>query len=316
MRTNFIMRHGRTSVALAFCLAGCARDSQRPASPTGPPVRGAVGRVSADRYLTPTGQMLSPAGRQIDLPGMRPQALALSPDGRLLVVSGGTARLMVLDPTDGRTLQTVSLSPPRAKNASGGSVTSKGELSLTGLVFSPDSHRIYFSSASGDVWVFTLDGHTVAESLAIWSLPKADATHPELPAGLAVSQDAQRVYVVGNLGNHLYELDAGSGKVLRSWQTGVAPYDVVLAGSKAYVSNLGGRIPDDGDLTAPAGKGTTVLVDPVRHISSEGSVTVVDLAAGLVKTEIMTGLHASALAVAPGAEYVVVANTGSDTLSV
>ena len=43
----------------------------------------------------------------------------------------------------------------------------------------------------------------------------------------------------------------------------------------------------------------TVRVDPVRHIPDEGSVTVVDLAAGKVKAEIMVELHPSALAVSP-----------------
>ena len=33
-----------------------------------------------------------------------------------------------------------------------------------------------------------------------------------------------------------------------------------------------------GDLTGPAGRGTVVQVDPVRHVASEGSVTVIDLA--------------------------------------
>ena len=92
-------------------------------------------------------------------------------------------------------------------------------------------------------------------------LPVPDANLPghkrrEIPTGLAVSADGQRLYVAGNLGNRLHELDAASGKVLRSWDTGVAPYDVVLVGGKAYVSNLGGRRPGSGDLTAPAGKGT------------------------------------------------------------
>ncbi|HWQ91961.1 MAG TPA: bifunctional YncE family protein/alkaline phosphatase family protein, partial [Clostridia bacterium] len=71
-----------------------------------------------------------------------------------------------------------------------------------------------------------------------------------------------------------------------------------------------------GDLTGPAGKGTSVRVDPVRHIPNEGSVTIIDLAAGQVRTELVTGMHASALAVSPGGEYVVVANSGSDTLHV
>ena len=102
----------------------------------------------------------------------------------------------------------------------------------------------------------------------------------------------------------------------RSWDTGVAPYDVVLSGSKAYVSHLGGRFPRQGELTAPAGKGTTVLVDSVRYVALAGSVTVIDLALGRLCSEITTGLHTSALAVSPGGKYVVAANTGDDTLSV
>ena len=42
--------------------------------------RDAVGRLAENTYETPTGQLLTPAGRQVALPGMRPQALALSPD--------------------------------------------------------------------------------------------------------------------------------------------------------------------------------------------------------------------------------------------
>jgi len=133
---------------------------------------------------------------------------------------------------------------------------------------------------------------------------------------LAVSPDGRRLYVAGNLGNRLHEIDTVSGKALRSWDTGVAPYDVVLVGDKAYVSNLGGRRPGGGELTAAAGKGTKVRVDPVRHIANEGSVTVIDLAVGKVKTEILAGLHASALAVSPDGKHVVVANSGGDTLSV
>jgi YVTN family beta-propeller protein len=308
MQAIAIARLARASVTLAVCLSGCAHDRE---PPRGPPVRAnAVGRVAASRYLTPTGQVLTPAGRQVELPGMRPQALALSPDGQVLAVAGKAAALVLLDATDGRTLQTVPFSVIR------GAVTNKAEMSLTGLAFSPDGRRIYLSNAGGDVWAFPLDEHHQAGEPAVLPLPPAKAKEHEIPAGLAVSEDGQRLYVAGNLGNRLYELETGTGRLLRSWATGVAPYDVVLAGAKAYISNLGGRRPVEGDLTAPAGKGTTVRVDPVRHIANEGSVTVVDLAAGSVKSEILAGLHASALAVAPGGQYVAAANTGSDTLSV
>ncbi len=56
--------------------------------------RDIVGRIGSNRYQTPANQILTPAGRQVELAGMRPQALALSPDGRLLVTAGKTHELV------------------------------------------------------------------------------------------------------------------------------------------------------------------------------------------------------------------------------
>ncbi len=157
---------------------------------------------------------------------------------------------------------------------------------------------------------------TVSVSRSI-PLPLAAAPRrkEEIPSGLACSADGGRTYVCGNLSNTLLELDLNSGQVLRTWEVGVAPYDVVLANGHAYVSNWGGRRPGPGDLTGPAGRGTVVRVDPERHIACEGSVTRIDLATGQ-KTEILAGLHASALAVSPDGKYVVCANAAADTLTV
>jgi YVTN family beta-propeller protein len=271
--------------------------------------------VAKNRYQTPTGQVLTPAGRQVRLPGMRPQALALSPDGRLLAAAGRNNTLVLIDPANGRIRQTLPLSTRKTDDSTN---TVTGQMSFTGLVFAPDGRRLYLSNAGGNVWAFAVDDQGRAGRPVVLPVPDARAPKQtlEIPTGLAVSADGQRLYVAGNLGNRLHELDPASGKALRSWDTGVAPQDVVLVGGKAYVSNRGGRRPGEGDLKAPAGKGTTVRVDPVRHIAKEGSVTVIDLAAGTVKTEILAGLHASALAASPDGNYVVVANSGSDTLSV
>ena len=110
------------------------------------------------------------------------------------------------------------------------------------------------------------------------ALPPANAPERtnEIPAGIAVSRDGKKIYVAGNLSNRLLELDAATGKVLRTWDVGVAPFDVVLAGKKIYVSNWGGRRPDANSVTGPAGQGTKVRVDD-RSIASEGSVSVIDL---------------------------------------
>ena len=76
----------------------------------------------------------------------------------------------------------------------------------------------------------------------------------------------------------------------------MAPYDVVMSGSKVYVSNWGGRSPDANSITGPAGRGTLVRVDPPPYcrvkVLSPSSI----LGANRVVTEILMGLHASALA--------------------
>ncbi len=308
------------ALGLVILGPGCARHTIHPAS-TQP-----VGRLAENVYQTPTGQLLTPAGMQVELPGMRPQSLALSPDGSLLATAGKNHTLVLIDPDSGSILQTIALSTSRTNalpdsdspTAGAGAETLTAQMSFAGLVFSPDGRRLYLSNTSGNVWMFPLDERRRAGQPRV--LPVPDARVPrqnhELPTGLALSPDGRRLYVAGNLGNRLHELDAATGKCLRSWDTGVAPSDVLLAGNKVYVSNRGGRRPAAGDLTAPAGKGTAVRVDPVRHIATEGSLTVIDLESGLVKGEIPVGLHASALALSPDGRFLVAANTGSDTLSV
>jgi DNA-binding beta-propeller fold protein YncE len=268
-------------------------------------------------------------GLQVDLAGMRPQALALSPDGRLLAVSGKTSELLILDPATGAIVKRVPL-PGETVNEPQPAVASpnilqpdtKGQVSYTGLIFSRDGRRIYLSNVNGSIKVFVVDANGAVSPSHSLPLPPANAPRrkEEVPAGLALSAEGARLYVCGNLSNRLLELDASTGRVLRTFDVGVAPYDVVLAGNKAYVSNWGGRRPLAGDLTGPAGRGTEVRVDPVRHIASEGSVSVLDLAAPpdspTLKAEVLTGRHASALALSPDGRHVVCANAGSDHLSV
>ena len=310
----------------ARCLAG---DESSKTSPSEQ-----VGRSSEGRVVTPVNQVVVSAGLTVDLPGLRPQALALSPDGQILVTSGKTDEIIVLDPQTGQILKHVLL--PAEGQIEPVTVSShilkpdkEGELSYTGLVFSPDGSRIYMANVNGSVKVFSVSPDHEVSGLFSIALPPADAPwrKEEIPSGLAVSRDGKRLYVVLNLSNRLIELDAETGAVLRLWKTGFAPYDVLLVGDKIYVSNWGGRQPDSNSVTGPAGQGTAVRVDPVRHIASEGSVTVIDLHNTTndapknseiqePKLEVLTGLHASAMAFSPNGRYLVVANAGSDTLSV
>jgi DNA-binding beta-propeller fold protein YncE len=201
----------------------------------------------------------------------------------------------------------------------------EGQLSFTGLAFAPDGSRIYLANVDGSIKVFGVGKDGTVAGLFTMRLPPANAPRrkPEIPAGLAVSRDGKRLYVALNLSNRLAELDAATGNVLRLWNVGVEPYDVVLAGRKAYVSNWGGPRPDADSVSGPAGQGTLVRVDPVRYIASEGSVSVIDLslaephsALRTPHSALLTGLHASGMALSPNGRWLVVANAGSDTLSI
>ncbi len=300
----------------------------------------AVGRMG-DSIITPVNQLVTPAGAQVTLPGIRPQALALSPDGKILATAGITHELIAVDPATATITQHIPL--PASQTLEAEPLVAeilnpdeKAQLSYNGLKFSPDGTRIYFSDINGDVKVFNVARDRKISPLYSIPLPaiKQGKRTNDIPAGLAVSADGKKIYVAANLSNRLIELEAATGKVLRQWNVGVAPLDVVLAGHKIYVSNWGGRQPDAGSVTGPAGLGTRVRVD-ARSIASEGSVTVIDLAEAIVAGgasvpasrangssvaslhhEIVIGPHACALALSPNGKFLVAASAGSDMLSI
>ncbi len=283
-----------------------------------------VGRQADHAIVTPVNQELTPAGIQVELPGMRPQAMALSPAGDLLLVSGKTSQLVMIDPDTGELLGQVDLPAEEQRtplaDASPNNLRPDrdGQVSYTGLIFSPDGKSVFLSNVNGSIKVFhVLDDRQVVPSHS-WPLPPAQAPRraAEIPSGLAFHADGSRLLICGNLSNQLLEMDLQSGAVLRKFAVGVAPYDVVVVGDLAFVSNWGGRRPGPDDLVGPAGRGTVVRVDSQRHIASEGSVSIIHLPTGEVVKELVTGLHASGLAVQPAQKYVVCANAGSDHLSV
>ena len=138
---------------------------------------------------TPVNQLVTPAGRLVELPGMRPQAIALSPDGQLLVTAGLTHELIVLNPATGEIQQRVPLpsgkiEPQKPVAEAFLNADKRAQLSFTGLVFSPDGSRIYLANVNGDIKVF-LRGRRIIKSAAVFH-PAAAGQRPsrkaEIPA--------------------------------------------------------------------------------------------------------------------------------------
>ncbi len=291
--------------------------AQSPAASTEDPASDVtVGHQQNGQVQTPVNQIVTPYGKQLDLPGLRPQALALSHSRKLLAVSGKTNELLIVDPLLDKVLQKVSM--PGAGKDGQLEVDRGAQVSYTGLIFSADDRQIYLSDVNGSIKVFSVaeDG-TVTAARSI-PLPPANAPRraAEIPSGLAISKDGKSLFVCANLSNQLLELNLATGEVTRAWPVGIAPYDVVLLDDMAVVSNWGGRRPDPDSTVGPAGRGTSVRVDSVRFVASEGSVSLIDLNQNDSVEEVITGLHASALAVHPGNRYVVCANAADDFLSV
>ncbi len=285
-----------------------------------------VGR-HAGGLETPDNQRVTPAGILVELPGVRPNALALSPNAKILVTAGMTRQLIVLDPASGTILQNVPF--PNASTNLGATSGSelvlnanlRDKLSFTGIAFSPDGSRIYLPNVNGDIKVFGFGKDKKVSPL--FSIPLPPVNLPDrkmdIPTGIAVSRDGNKVYAALNVANQLVELDAVTGNILRRWDVGVAPFGVVLGRNKVYVSNWGGRRPVADSVVGPIGRNGTVRVDE-RSIASEGSISVIDLNAPRstlhAPLEILTGRHACALTLSPKGRFLVCANAGDDSLSV
>ena len=259
-----------------------------------------VGPLADGRVIVPTNQILSPAGRQVVVGG-RPTDVALSPNGKWLAVLN-LNDLQIVDVEAGQILSSTPI-----RNGS-----------YKGIAFSPTGDRVYASTTRSGIVVLEVAENgkvTAAKSIQLPKTRSRDAASP-IPVGFAVSADGKTLYAVLNLKNTLAEIDLASGKVKRQITVGNAPYDVVLVGREAYVSNWAGRSPDKESTTGPSGVAPKVRVDAERNIANDGSVSVVDLETGKEVAQIVVGLHPSGMVVTPDRKHVVVANASSDTLSV
>ena len=132
-----------------------------------------VGRDGSGRILTPVNQVLTPLGVQLDLPGMRPQAVALSPDGSLLITSGKQSQLVVVDAERGTIRQRVDfpsedqrVAPTADESTNLLEADKRGQLSYSGLVFTPTGDRIFLSNVEGSIKVFSVSADGWRQAIA------------------------------------------------------------------------------------------------------------------------------------------------------
>lgn len=213
-----VMRVLAPAVAAAIALAACQRSAPEPAS-----------RVSSldPAYHLPTGRTLDPAGISWRA-GSMPLAMAMSPDGRKLVLLLNGYReqgVQVIDRFTGKTVQT--LVQPAA---------------FLGLAFSPDGRTLFASGGDRDVvyrYAWSQGGASLADSLPL--ALKSGPHGTRYPAGLAPSPEGRMLYVAENLADSLAVIDLASGRVVQHLATERWPYGVAVArDGTVYVSAWGG----------------------------------------------------------------------------
>ncbi|MEN0054509.1 MAG: bifunctional YncE family protein/alkaline phosphatase family protein [Mucilaginibacter sp.] len=185
--------------------------------------------------------------------------------------------------------------------------------------------QIYWSAAAGKgkdsksyVFQAVWDGQTV--SIKNTFSFKAEGESPlALPNDLAINKESgvNFLYVVLNGNNQLVKIDLSTNKTVWTKPTGVAPYGIVIAKNKIFLTNWAG--PNAVDTinreTAGVPYGKT-YIDPKTGATAMGTVMVMSLNNGDVIKEIQVGLHPNAIISSPDEAFVYVANGNSDMVSV
>jgi YVTN family beta-propeller protein len=294
-----------------------------------------VGPQANGTFVVSSGQIITPAGTQIDLGiRVRAKAIVLNPTGNhtAAVLTMGTrgttdGAVEIFDTTTGAVLQHyIYNGDPNG--------------SYAGLEYSADGKYLVFSEGyNGYVNIATVNAQGLLQDYAQVNVPFTSQFIPcfpnsppgsygtpcgspwggeSVPGSLALTRDGKSAYVVLNENNTLAKIDLTANPPVQTSQVGVgnAPHTVLISadGQTAYVSNEGGRVPTQRDFQIYSGS-SEIVADPFIGAAITGTVSVVDVPTLTLKATINTGLHPTGMAFY-GRNRLLVANAYSDTLSV
>ncbi|WP_103020550.1 YncE family protein [Salinibacter altiplanensis] len=184
----------------------------------------------------------------------------------LLIANKNGASLYVVDPASGQVTDSVS--------------TGAGPHEVAAA---PKTRRAFVANyGDGTISAIDVDGPT---ETARWQLPATQRPH-----GIGVGPNEERVYVTAEDRQAVLELDAASGTVRRTFETG------------RDVTHMLALAPN-----APALYATSI---------GSGTLSKVDLETGDVGPHVATGAGAEGLGVTPDGEEVWVTNRADDTVSI
>jgi YVTN family beta-propeller protein len=255
-----------------------------------------VGPADKDSYVVSTSQIIDPAGETVVFPG-RPVDLALNPDETILAVKN-MQNIVFFNAAKHSIIQTLQLP--------------KGGSSFNGIRWIGDA--VWITDGRGSLRC----AEKGENGLYSWKreivLPGFDR-QSSYPGGFATDTENKIAYVTLNRNNTVAVVDLKAGTIEKQINVGVAPFTVIIAGGKAYVTNWGGRHPGSNDMTHNS-SGTRVVIDKKTGVASSGSVSVINLESQTVTKEISVGLHPCAMALSSDKSLLYVTNSNSDDVSV
>ena len=274
-------------------------------NPVGRQADGSV-LVPEDKYVTPAGATVEQTGQPIDM--------GVSPDGRTAVTltKSGNGLFTVVDLVGQKVLQQVT--PPRG--------TGSGDIGVGGVLWSKDGRSVYVTQ-SRDVLRFAVAAdRTLTDPVVIpmpttgvGTTPAAQDGTPAspLPTDLQWAPDGRHLLVVLDGFNTLGSIDTATNTVDAQVAVGIAPRDVAVIGTHAFVSNEGGRVPTVEDFTNLS-YDSPVVADSETGRATTGTVSEVDLATRKVVHTYAVGLDPSSM-VTHGTDLLVT-NSNDDTVSI
>jgi len=261
-----------------------------------------------NRWIDPAGEQVYFGDKQLENHAMDCSA---SPDGKWIAIEGRYS-VVILSAASNKIVERATLKDLVKDNTmntfSGISWRKTGK-----------DYELYWSASGSKSYVIkALWNGNKLKLIKTFDFAAEPPAKMALPNEVVVTEEngSPILYVVLNGNNKLVKCNAETGETIWSVPTGVAPYGVIKAAGKIYVTNWAGAVPESNDKDVAGVPWGKAKVAPETGATREGTVSVFDPADGTLLKEITVGLHPNDIIASPEENYVYIANANSDAISV
>ncbi|MBE0651469.1 MAG: bifunctional YncE family protein/alkaline phosphatase family protein [Bacteroidales bacterium] len=259
----------------------------------------------------PYNKILKPAGTMIFFgdSALENHALdvALSPDRKTLAVEGRYC-VVFINTADNKILYRLNIYKYDKKN----SVST-----YSGITWFENMGKQYVLWGTRNKLMQAEWNGSTAEIVKDFEFMPKKGVAASLPNEMVIQREKGKpmVYLVLDGNDEVVKLELNSGKVIWQKPVGLAPYGIVMARGRLYVSDWSGTVPSANDKNVAGIPWENAHVDRFGTVSS-GAVSVLDPRTGRTIKEIKVGLHPNKVISGPEQRFVYVANGNDDNISV